>query len=160
MKLHQLKPSFGSKRKAKIVGRGDASGHGSTSTRGNKGYGSRKGFHRVGGFEGGQMPLIRRLPKRGFTHKKDLNLNQIINLSHLNEKFPNGSKVTSELLFKANLIKNKDVRIKILGKGRIEKPMDIYAHAFSRKAKSKIENIGGKAILLMPANNKGHQAAE
>ncbi|MCL5674728.1 MAG: 50S ribosomal protein L15 [Candidatus Omnitrophica bacterium] len=147
MKLHQIKPSSGMKKHSKRIGRGDASGHGSTSTRGNKGHKSRKGFHRVGGFEGGQMPLIRRLPKRGFTHKKDSTL-CIINVQQLNEKFQENTEVTPELLLKANLIKNGGVHVKILGKGNLNKLLNVHAHSFSLKAKNKIENTGGKAIIL------------
>lgn len=147
MKIHQIKPSLGMKKNAKRIGRGDASGHGSTSTRGNKGHKSRKGFHRVGGFEGGQMPLIRRLPKRGFTHKKDL-LTCIINVQQLNEKFPEKTEVTLDLLLSSRLIKNDNAHIKILGKGTINKPLTVHAHSFSLKAKNKIENTGGKTIIL------------
>ncbi len=147
MKLHQIKLPIGIKKHPKRVGRGDASGHGATSTRGNKGAKSRKGFHTVGGFEGGQMPLIRRLPKRGFTHKKNINI-CIVNVQQLNEKFPERTEVTPDLLFKANLIKNEDIRIKILGKGVLKKVLNVHAHSFSLKAKNKIENIGGKSIII------------
>ncbi|MCL5408918.1 MAG: 50S ribosomal protein L15 [Candidatus Omnitrophica bacterium] len=147
MKLHQIKPSLGMKKYSKRVGRGDASGHGATSTRGNKGHRSRKGFHRVGGFEGGQMPLIRKLPKRGFIHKRSIDIS-IVNIYQLNEKFSEGVEITPDLLLKHNLIDNINTHIKILGKGNINKKLNIQAHSFSSKAKNKIENIGGKTIIL------------
>ncbi|MBA1336387.1 MAG: LSU ribosomal protein L15p (L27Ae) [Firmicutes bacterium] len=146
MKLHELKPAEGAKKSAKRVGRGTASGHGKTSTRGHKGQKARSGGGVRPGFEGGQMPLQRRLPKRGFTNifRKEF---AIVNLDRLNI-FENGTEVTPELLIEAGLIKKADGQVKILGSGDIEKNLTVKAHKFSKSAVEKIEAAGGKVEVI------------
>ncbi len=148
MKLHNLTPSEGATSSDKRIGRGEGSGHGGTSTRGNKGAQSRSGYSRKKGFEGGQMPLQRRLPKFGFK-----NINRVeykaINLSTLqalNEK--TGVTVfTVDSLIEAGLISKND-RVKILGNGILTAKLDITAHAFSKKAAESIESQQGKATKI------------
>lgn len=146
MKLHEITPPLGANRSRKRVGRGEASGYGGTSTRGHKGHKSRSGFSRSFNFEGGQMPLSRRLPKRGFTHVKK-GVVEIVNLSQIDLKFKEGDKVNPVDFLEAGLVK-KGVNIKVLGDGDINKKMEINAHHFSNKAKNKIEKIGGKALIV------------
>ncbi|MCM8822151.1 MAG: 50S ribosomal protein L15 [Candidatus Omnitrophica bacterium] len=148
MKVHNLKPTKGSKHKKKIVGRGHGSGHGQQSTRGHKGHKSRSGYHLVGNFEGGQMPLIRRIPKRGFNNKLFKTVVQETNIGLLNAEFNDGEIVTPEILAEKGIIKKKDSIVKILGKGRIEKKINVSAHAFSKKAKESIEKAGGSITVL------------
>ncbi len=146
MELNTLKPPAGSKKRKKRVGRGDGSGHGGTSTRGHKGHKARAGGKKSRGFEGGQMPLQRRLPKRGFTNpfRQDW---QIVNVKDLN-RFPTGSVVDPTLLQESGLIKKGDEKVKILGEGSINFPLTIKAHRFSLVAKKKIEAMGGKAEVI------------
>ena len=146
MKLHQLKPPKGAKHKVKRLGRGDASGHGGTSTRGHKGHKARSGYRLPFNFEGGQMPLVRRIPKRGFTHLKRYKI-EIVNLNKIEKKFNEGEEVTPEKLKEKGLIKKIEF-VKILGEGNLTKKLTIYAHHFSKKAKEKIEKLGGKAIVI------------
>lgn len=146
MKLNELRPPYGAKKKKKRVGRGDASGHGGTSTRGHKGHKARSGYRLSYNFEGGQMPLVRRLPKRGFKHMKKIEP-EIVKLQDLDKKFNTGEKVDIEAMKAKGLIK-KGKYVKILGNGKITKSLEVYAHSFSSKAKQKIEKVGGKAILL------------
>jgi large subunit ribosomal protein L15 len=143
--LSWLQAPCGSHKRKKILGRGSSSGHGKTSTRGSKGQTSRAGRDFYPGFEGGQTPLIRRFPKRGFTNrfKKEY---QILNLSDLNRV--KDSNITLELLEEKGLIKNKQQLVKILGEGKIQNPITVWAHAFSKKAAQEIKNAGGKAELL------------
>lgn len=148
MDLSNLKPAPGSKKKRKRVGRGDGSGHGKTSCRGHKGQGARSGGNTPPGFEGGQMPLQRRVPKRGFRNPFRKSAS-IINLGQL-EVFASGSEVTPEILLERGLVRGKDERIKILGDGSLSKPLTVKAHGFSSKAKEKIEALGGKAELIVP----------
>ncbi len=147
--LHNLKAPAGSNKKRKLLGRGSGSGHGKTSTRGSKGQTSRSGKKRYLGFEGGQMPFIRRISKRGFTSrfKKEY---QIVNLDTLNRI--KETNITLELLEKHGLIKDKQKLVKILGDGQIERPVNVQAHAFSQKAADKIKSLGGKAeqVTLSP----------
>ncbi|HPP67433.1 MAG TPA: 50S ribosomal protein L15 [bacterium] len=147
LKIHNLKPSKGSKPRKKILGRGESSGHGGQSTRGNKGHKARSGYHRVGNFEGGQMPLIRRIPKRGFTHKGRIKF-KTINICQISKKFNNGEIVSPETLVEKNLLKSQDYFIKILGEGKIDINVEVHAHAFSEKAKNSIEKAGGRVIVL------------
>ena len=146
MKLHEIKPPFGAWHSRKRVGRGDASGHGGTATRGHKGHKSRSGFSSSFNFEGGQMPLVRRLPKRGFTHVKK-SLIEIVNLSQLEKKFNEGDTITPKNLLDVGLVK-KGINVKVLGDGTMKKKVEISAHSFSLKAKSKIEKAGGKALII------------
>jgi large subunit ribosomal protein L15 len=145
MKLDDLKPAQGSNSKRKRVGRGDGSGHGKTSCRGHKGQGARSGGGTQPGFEGGQMPLQRRLPKRGFHNPFAVKV-AVVNLAQL-ETFPAGSEITPESLAERGLVRRHS-RVKILGDGTLSKALTIKAHGFSAKAKEKIEAAGGKMELL------------
>ncbi|HEY3151421.1 MAG TPA: 50S ribosomal protein L15 [Candidatus Binatia bacterium] len=146
MRLDELKPAAGSSKKRKRVGRGDGSGHGKTSCRGHKGQGARSGGNVQPGFEGGQMPLQRRLPKRGFHNPFRVEMSAV-NLGQL-ELFAAGSEVTPESLSEHGLVTGKNRRIKILGDGMLSKALTVKAHGFSAKAKEKIEGAGGKAELI------------
>ena len=141
MELNNLKPKKGAKHARKRVGRGPGSGHGKTAGRGEKGQKSRSGFSRQLGFEGGQMPLHRRLPKRGFTNifKKEY---AIVNVSDL-ERFDNGMTVDEAALRKGGLVKGKAEGIKILGDGKLTKKLNVQATKFSASAKKQIEAAGG-----------------
>ncbi len=146
MKLDELKPAIGSNKKRKRVGRGDGSGHGKTSCRGHKGQGARSGGNVQPGFEGGQMPLQRRLPKRGFRNPFRIGAS-IVNLEHL-ENFSAGTEVTPELLKQHGLVSGHQPRVKVLGDGVLSKALTVRAHGFSAKAREKIEACGGKAEVL------------
>jgi large subunit ribosomal protein L15 len=146
MKLSELSPAPGSSKKRKRVGRGDGSGHGKTSCRGHKGQGARSGGGTRPGFEGGQMPLQRRLPKRGFHNPFRIAM-AIVNLDQL-ENFPAGSEVTPDALAERGLVRGKNRRVKVLGDGLLSKALTIKAHGFSAKAKEKIEASGGKVELI------------
>lgn len=146
MKLSDLKPAAGSSKKRKRVGRGDGSGHGKTACRGHKGQGARSGGGTRPGFEGGQMPLQRRIPKRGFHNPSRVEA-AVVNLTHL-ETFPSGTDVTPELLSQKGLVRGKNRRIKILGDGSLSKALNVKAHGFSSKAAEKIAAAGGKAELI------------
>ncbi|MCL2548514.1 MAG: 50S ribosomal protein L15 [Symbiobacteriaceae bacterium] len=146
MKLHELKPAAGSRKDSKRVGRGIGSGKGKTSTRGHKGQWSRAGGGVRPGFEGGQMPLTRRLPKYGFNNpfKKQYNL---VNVKFLN-RFAAGTLVTPQLLYTEGLINDPGKPIKVLGHGELEIPLTIQAHKFSESAATKIASAGGKAEVI------------
>ena len=146
MRLDELKPGYGSNKKPKRVGRGDGSGHGKTSCRGHKGQGARSGGGTKPGFEGGQMPLQRRLPKRGFHNPFRIEMS-VVNLTQL-EAFASGAEVTPESLCAQGFVRGKNPRVKILGDGSLSKPLIVKAHGFSAKAKEKIEASGGKAELI------------
>ncbi len=141
MELSNLKPKKGARHAKKRVGRGPGSGHGKTAARGEKGQKSRSGFSRMRGFEGGQMPLHRRLPKRGFTNifKKE---HAVVNLSDL-ERFDNGVTVDETALRQAGLITGKNDGIKILGNGKLTKKLTVVATKFSETARKQIEAAGG-----------------
>jgi len=143
--LDKLNVPRGAHKAKKLLGRGSSSGHGKTSTRGSKGQTSRAGRHFYLGFEGGQTPLIRRMPKRGFTSKfkKDY---QIVNLSDLNRIKEN--MITVELLKEKGLIKGKNLLVKILGDGEIKNAVTIQVHAASKQAADKIAKSGGKLELI------------
>ena len=143
MRQDELSPAPGSKRGRKRVGRGDGSGHGTYSGRGVKGQKSRSGFSRKRGFEGGQLPLIKRLPrKRGFTNifRTEYSL---VNTGML-DRFEAGSEVTPERLVEAGVVKSLGKPIKILARGDLSQPLSVKANAFSAAAKAKIEAAGGK----------------
>ncbi|AEH46209.1 MULTISPECIES: 50S ribosomal protein L15 [Parageobacillus] len=146
MKLHELQPAPGSRKERTRVGRGIGSGKGKTSGRGQKGQNARSGGGVRLGFEGGQTPLFRRLPKRGFT-----NINRkeyaIVNLEKLN-RFEDGTEVTPELLLETGVISKLKSGVKILGKGQIEKKLTVKAHKFSSSAKEAIEAAGGKTEVI------------
>lgn len=141
MKLNELKPTRGATKKRKRIGHGPGSGHGKTSTRGHKGHQQRSGFRRKIGFEGGQMPLVRRLPKRGFTNIFK-EYYEIVNLTSLSSFEPN-TEVTPELLRGKGLIKGKR-KLKILGGGELTVPLKVRAHKFSKSAREKILKANGK----------------
>ena len=147
MKLHELKSAEGSRKRRKIVGRGPGSNWGKTSGRGENGQKSRSGYSHKTGFEGGQLPLYRRLPKRGFTNARFKTEYAIINLSDLN-KFEDGALVTPEILKEMRLIKNGKNGIKVLGNGKLEKKLTVKAHKFSSASKEKIEKLGGKVEVI------------
>jgi large subunit ribosomal protein L15 len=146
--LNQLKRPFGIKKRKKIVGRGRGSGHGKTSGRGNKGQNARASGGVRPGFEGGQMPLIRRIPKRGFTFTPKPKF-EVISLERLNQ-FPSGTEVTPALLKESRLINRKKFFVKILGDGALKHPLKIQAHAFSKSALEKIKSAGGQAQEIKP----------
>ena len=146
MRLDELKPAPGSSKKRKRVGRGDGSGHGKTSGRGHKGQGARSGGNVQPGFEGGQMPLQRRLPKRGFHNINRVEMT-VVNLGQL-EALLDGTEASPEILVAQGLVNGKNRRIKILGEGSLSKALTVRAHGFSAKAKEKIEAAGGKAELI------------
>jgi large subunit ribosomal protein L15 len=141
MDLNNLKPKKGSKHARKRVGRGPGSGHGKTAGRGEKGQKSRSGYTSKLGFEGGQMPLQRRLPKRGFTNIFKRN-HAIVNVSEL-ERFDNGMTVDESALRKAGLVKGQNDGIKILGDGKLTKKLTVHAAKFSESARKQIEAAGG-----------------
>lgn len=145
MKLHELEASVGRKTR-KRIGRGMSSGHGKTSGRGHKGQKARSGGGTRPGFEGGQMPLFQRLPKRGFTniHRKEF---AIVNLSALN-RFEEGTEVTPELLLEEGIVSKPKAGIKVLAKGQIEKKLTVKAHKFSASAIVAIEAAGGKTEVI------------
>ena len=145
MKLSNLHPAKGSRKNRRRVGRGPGSGMGKTAGRGTKGQKSISGYSRKKGFEGGQMPLHRRVPKRGFTNifRKEY---KVINLDRL-EKV-NKNKIMVKDLKEAGFIKKESEIVKILGRGKISSAKTIYAHKFSDSAKKKIEKAGGKALLI------------
>lgn len=146
MKLHELKPAEGSRSSRKRVGRGIGSGTGKTAGKGHKGQNARSGGGVRPGFEGGQNPLFRRLPKRGFTNinRKDY---AIVNLDVLN-RFDEGTEITPALLIESGYVSNERSGIKILGNGSLEKKMTVKAHKFSGTAKEAIEAAGGQTEVL------------
>ena len=147
MALNKLAPPRGAKKPKKRVGRGPGSGHGKTSTRGHKGAQSRSGFRFKRGFEGGQMPLHRRVPKRGFTNPFRVEY-AVVNLDTLAEVFDAGSAVTPELLRERGIVRDSRAPIKILGRGEIAKQLTVKAHKFSGSAAEKIAAAGGVAEVL------------
>ncbi len=147
MGLHNLKPARGSVRNRKRVGRGPGSGLGKTAGRGEKGQKSRSGFARKPGFEGGQMPLHRRIPKRGFSNQPFKKEFATVNLGRL-EVFEAGTIVTPELLLKQGIVKHLRDGLKVLADGELTKSLTVHAHRFSAKAKERIAGLGGKAEVL------------
>ena len=147
MKLNELKYNEGSKKAIKRLGRGSSSGTGKTSGRGENGQKSRSGGGVRVGFEGGQLPLYRRLPKRGFSNAMFKTTYAVINVSDLN-MFEDGTEVTPELLKEMGIIKKQLSGIKVLGNGSLEKKLTVRAHVFSSSAKEKIEAQGGKAEVM------------
>lgn len=148
MKLNELKPPKNATRDRKRVGRGESSGWGKTCGRGHKGQKSRAGVSIPAWFEGGQMPLVRRLPKRGprrIAHKRIEY--EIVNIQTLNH-FDNGTTITPEVLVETGIIKKKDGRIKILGEGNLEKQLTVQGHRFSKSAVEKIESTGGSIEVI------------
>jgi large subunit ribosomal protein L15 len=149
--LHNLKYAPGSRKKVKRIARGQGSGHGGTATRGHKGEGARSGTHYRPWFEGGQMPLVRRVPKFGFTNVLRVEY-QKVNVSRL-EEFAAAGKITDgkinpELLYNLGAVSKKSLPIKILGDGDLKSKLEITANLFSKTAVQKIEAAGGKAITI------------
>jgi large subunit ribosomal protein L15 len=150
MRLHDLKPRPGAKHRRKRLGSGESSGHGKTSGRGGKGQTARSGSSIRIGFEGGQMPLIRRIPKRGFNNAAFTTRYSAVNLESLNQ-FDEGSTVDAAAIREAGLANGKSDGVKILGDGELKKKLTVRAHAFSASARSKIEGLGGKCELITAA---------
>ena len=147
MKLHELQPAEGSKSSRKRVGRGTGSGLGKTSGRGHKGQNARSGGGVRPGFEGGQNPLYRRLPKRGFNNARFATEFAIVNLDQLN-RFADGTEVTPELLLAEGVLRNPKDGIKVLGNGDLTVKLTVKAHKFSQSAADKIQAAGGKTEVI------------
>lgn len=147
MKLHELSPAPGSVKERKRIGRGAASGQGKTAGKGHKGQKARSGSNAHIGFEGGQMPLQRRIPKRGFVNifAKEI---ATVNVAAINDKFDDGATVTIEALVGSGLVKKTLDGVKVLGQGELTKKLTVQANAFSASAKAKIEAAGGKAEVI------------
>ena len=146
LKLHDLKPPAGSRRKKRRVGRGPGSGRGKTAGRGHKGQKSRAGYSMRRGFEGGQMPLVRRVPKRGFNNATRVEYT-ILNVEQLN-RFVDGTVVNPEVLKDMGLFKRRTVGLKILGNGELTASLTVQASKFTRTAMKKIEAANGKVEVL------------
>jgi large subunit ribosomal protein L15 len=147
MRLHDLKPRPGAKHRRKRLGQGESSGHGKTSGRGGKGQSARSGASIRVGFEGGQMPLIRRIPKRGFNNARHATRYIPVNLDDLNQ-FDDGARIDEAALRKAGLANGSGDGVKVLGRGELTKRLTVQAHAFSASAKAKIEGAGGVCELV------------
>lgn len=149
--LSSLTPAKGSRKKTKRIGRGQGSGHGGTATKGHKGARSRSGHKFKLWFEGGQMPLVRRIPKYGFTSRNRIEA-QIVNVGDLEKlvssKRISESVITPEVLFSAGIVTKKKMPVKILGNGELKIKLEVTAHAFSKTAVAKIEAVGGKVTIL------------
>jgi large subunit ribosomal protein L15 len=147
MRLHTLKPRPGAKKSRKRIGRGNGSGHGKTAGRGMKGQGSRSGSSTRPGFEGGQLPLIRRIPKRGFNNARFTTYYLPVNLGDL-EQFEDGATVDEAVLRGAGLANGKSDGIKILAQGELNKKLTVRASAFSASARKRIEELGGACEVV------------
>ena len=145
--LSNLRPTPGSRRKRKRIGRGDGSGHGTYSGRGIKGQKARSGYSRRAGFEGGQTPLWRRIPKRGFVniHRREY---AYVNLDELMAKYDDGAEVTPEDVLDRGMVDDLKAGLKVLGRGDCDKALTVYAHKMSKSAREKLEAAGGQVILL------------
>jgi large subunit ribosomal protein L15 len=149
MRLHDLKPRPGARHRRKRLGQGESSGHGKTSGRGGKGQTARSGSSIRIGFEGGQMPLIRRIPKRGFNNARHAIQYLPVNLESLNQ-FEDGTRVDETALRSAGLANGRGAGVKILGGGELTRKLTVSAHAFSAAARAKIEAKGGVCELVAP----------
>lgn len=147
MRLHDLKPRPGAKHRRKRLGQGESSGHGKTSGRGGKGQTARSGSSIRIGFEGGQMPLIRRIPKRGFNNARFATVHLPVNVESLN-RFDDGTRVDVAMIRSAGLANGKADGVKILGSGELTKKLTVVAHAFSASAREKIEAKGGTCEVV------------
>ncbi len=147
MKLHDLAPAAGATKANKRIGRGPGSGQGKTAGKGHKGQLARAGRGQRAGFEGGQMPLQRRIPKRGFNNIFGTEM-AIVNVATLDKAFNDGDVVTTEALLEKRIIRKELDGVKVLGQGEITKKLTVQANAFSESAKSKIEQAGGKAEVI------------
>ncbi|MCS7163420.1 MAG: 50S ribosomal protein L15 [Thermodesulfovibrio sp.] len=148
MKINELKPAPGSKKKPKRVGRGLGSGHGRYATKGIKGQKARSGGAKGPGFEGGQMPLQRRIPKRGFSNAPFKKEYAIVNLKDLNKIIDEVDTITPEILLEKGVIKDLKDGLKILGDGDINKPITVKTHAISKSALQKIQSAGGRVEVI------------
>ena len=157
MRLHNLQPRPGAKHRRKRLGQGESSGRGKTSGRGGKGQSARSGSSIRPGFEGGQMPLIRRLPKRGFNNAMHTVRYAPVNVSDLNT-FEDGAQIDGAALRKAGLANGTLKRIKILGKGDLKKKLTILVDACSASARAKIEKLGGTCEIVVPKEPKSDRA--
>jgi large subunit ribosomal protein L15 len=149
MELHDLHPAPGAKRGRKRIGRGPGSGTGKTAGKGHKGQKSRSGYSRRYGFEGGQMPLVRRLPKRGFTNIFRVEF-QVVNLRDLERVFADGDTVSPESLIDKGLVRGGKRLIKVLGDGELSKKLAVQVHKFSNSARAGIEKAGGSCEVVAP----------
>jgi large subunit ribosomal protein L15 len=148
MNLHDLSPVPGSRHAAKRLGQGIGSGTGKTSGKGNKGHKSRTGGGVRPGFEGGQMPLVRRVPKRGFNNARFAKEYQVVNLGLLSSKFEGGGEVSVEELYRAGLVRSPSQPVKLLAKGEVDKAFTVKVNAVSENARKKIEAMGGKVEVV------------
>jgi len=164
MNLDDIHRGIQKNKKRKRVGRGPGSGHGKTCGRGHKGQRSRAGYSVKATFEGGQMPLARRIPKRGF-HNRFAPAVAIVNVGELQQRFEDGAEVNPETLKANNLAKGRYDYLKVLGTGELTKKLKVLAHRFSRCALEKIQNAGGEATVLpakkpVPKNKQGQRQAD
>lgn len=148
MKINELKPAAGSKKRAKRIGRGLGSGHGRYATKGLKGQKSRSGGTKGAGFEGGQMPLQRRIPKRGFSNAPFKKEYAIVNLEDINKIIDEFDIITPEILLQKGIVKDLKDGLKILGDGEIKKSITVKTHAISKSALQKIQSTGGKVEVI------------
>ena len=147
MMIHEITKSVGKHKARKRVGRGESAGQGKTCGRGHKGAASRAGWKRRAGYEGGQMPLIRRMPKRGFSNVQFRTVYHVVNVRHLETHCDDGTAVTAQVLVKAGVIRDTKLPLKILGDGDLSKKLDVTAARFSGAAKQKIEAAGGTTTV-------------
>ena len=143
MMIHEITEKVGRHKARKRVGRGQGSGHGKTAGRGHKGAGSRAGFSRRPHFEGGQMPFVRRIPKRGFSNTRFKRLYHIVNVKALEARFEDGAELDARVLAEAGIIRDTELPLKVLGEGEVSKKFNVTAAKFSASAKTKIEAAGG-----------------
>lgn len=148
MGIHELRPAPGSKKNPKRLGQGAGSGTGKTAGKGHKGQKARSGGGVRPGFEGGQMPASRRIPKRGFSNARFKKSFQVVNIERFNELFENGSEVGIRELLSSGLIRNMQLPVKVLGNGELSKALTVKANAFSGQAVAKIEAAGGKTEVI------------
>jgi large subunit ribosomal protein L15 len=155
MRLHDLKPNPGAKHRRKRLGSGESSGHGKTSGKGHKGQKARSGGSLRPGFEGGQMPLLRRLPKRGFNNAAFKTVYGIINLDDLEKRFDDGAAINEKLLRGAGLVRGSLEGIKVLGRGDVNKKFHLEVDSISASAREKIEKAGGTITLISRKSEGG-----
>ncbi len=148
MMIHEITIKVGKHKARKRIGRGEGSGHGKTSGRGHKGAASRAGWKRRPGYEGGQMPIIRRMPKRGFTNAPFRRLFHVVNIKQLEIRFEDGATVTPDSLAEAGLIRDTALPLKVLGEGTLSRKLDVTAAKFSASARTKIEQAGGTITIV------------
>ena len=148
MMIHEITKTVGKHKQRRRIGRGGASGHGKTAGRGHKGAASRSGWKRRAGYEGGQMPLIRRMPKRGFSNAPFRRLYHVVNVKNLETHCQEGAAVTPQTLAESGLIRDTGLPLKILGDGTLSKKLEVTAAKFSASAKQKIEAAGGTVTVV------------